>query len=244
MTLLQIINRVLRRLREDQATDFTDEYTLLLVEFLGDIHAEVLEDHDWSSMDHTSEVAVASGTYLYDLSATVANGGNIKNGDTVTTHQSVLRYNKGQPLVFWYDTDTDPQGEALVQVSWQHFEQLYSENTTLTATSARYFAIRLNAEGYQLAIWPAPDSTGGVVRLRFHTPETVISTDDATTREVLAPWRPLVQGVLMLALNERGEEIGEPGNIAERRYFTALTAAKEVDVMVNGRTNDVEFYRD
>ena len=50
--------------------------------------------------------------------------------------------------------------------------------------------------------------------------------------------------MLFLAFNERGEEMGEPGNMAERRYATSLVDAIDADVQRTGRTNRLEFYRD
>jgi len=42
---------------------------------------------------------------------------------------------------------------------------------------------------------------------------------------------------LYYALNERGEEMGEPGQISERRAHRAMTAAMELDMQIN-KTSD------
>lgn len=245
MTILQIINRILRRLREDQVTDLTDEYSLLLVEFLSDIHAQVLEAHDWSKFDHTVTVAVAAGTFEYDLSATVSGGGHVTNGETVTTDASILRYDAdGRPVVHYYETVSATQGTGLSLISWESYLDLLKEKTDQTSTYPTYFALQQNDSGYKMALWPAPAVTGGYVHLRFNTPEAVVTSSDDSSRVLLAPQRPLIQGVLYLAFNERGEEIGEPGGVAESRFGLALQAAVEQDVMLSGRTNKFEFYRD
>jgi len=245
MTLLQLVNRVLRRLREDEVDVLTADYTTLIVDFLSEIHAEVLDYHDWSSMDYTVKVAAVASQEEYDLSATVADGGNVANGYTPTTVKSILRYVEGVPLVHWFDSVSATQGVLIPQISWDKYLALYNSDTSQEAVQPTVFALRQDGDGFRLALWPTPDASTGLVCLRFHTPETVLSSESSTTATtVLAPERPLVLGALYLALNERGEELGEPGNIAEKRYTDALEAAAEADKMNQARTNKFEFYRD
>ena len=245
MTLLQLVNRVLRRLREDEVTDFSADYTTLIVDFLGEIHAEVLDEHDWSSMDHDLRVLGVASQREYDLSATTANGGDVEVGYSPTTEKSLVRQIDGTPVAYWYTDTSSVQGTRIPQISWEQYYAMYKENRTDTADQPAYFALTQRADGFRLAMWPAPVGSGGALEIRFHTPETVISSESSiTTTTIKAPERPLVLGALYLALNERGEELGEPGNIAEQRYYKALAAAKEADQMNNGRTNKFEFYRD
>jgi hypothetical protein len=46
---------------------------------------------------------------------------------------------------------------------------------------------------------------------------------------VKVPWRPVVNLALLYALDERGEEIGEPGSKAWKRYETSLADAIALD---------------
>lgn len=247
MTLLQLVNRVLRRLREDEVTDLTADYTTLIVDFLGEIHAEVLDEHDWSNMDYDVKVQAVQSQEEYDLSATVSNGGHVADTYTPTTNKSLVRQVEGKPVAYWYDSVSATQGAAVAQVSWEKYVDLYKQDTSQEAIQPVYFALRQDGDGFRLALWPTPDATAasGYFTIRFHTPETVISSESSTVATtVIAPERPLVLGALYLALNERGEELGEPGNIAEQRYLKSLAAAKEADQMNSGRTNKFEFYRD
>ncbi len=68
-------------------------------------------------------------------------------------------------------------------------------------------------------------------RALFYVPQEDLSTSDNTdaTTEITLPTLPVIMGAVYYALNERGEEIGEPGNVAERRYVQAVTAAVEND---------------
>lgn len=230
MTVIQILNRVLRRLREEQVTDTSEEYTKLLESFLSDVHEEVVNSHDWSSMDSTVSVTVVAGTMEYPL--------------TGTNENTMLRFSEGQPLVYYYDVG-DVQGAALQQISWEKLHQLERQDTSHTGTPY-YFAFRVIEDEAQIAVWPIPAASdaGATITVRVHVPETAYQVGDSTAQTLKAPAKPLIQGVLYLALNERGEEMGEPGNIAERRYYTAIGEAIDADMQTRGQTNRLEFYRD
>jgi len=58
------------------------------------------------------------------------------------------------------------------------------------------------------------------------------------------PHRPVYLGALYLALNERGEEMGEPGGKAEQRYRVALNSAIEADQKAKVRSEEYEAVRD
>lgn len=229
MTVLQIINRVLRRLREDQVTDTTDEYTKLIESFLSDIHAEVVAAHDWSSMDATVSTSAVAGQNEYSLAG--------------TNELTCLRYTEGKPLVYWYDDVSDTDGECLIELSWEKYLDLLRTGTEDTDKPG-FFAFRVVEDEAQVALWPAPLTSDGYFTARVHIPETQYQVGDSTSQTLKAPSRVLVNGVLYLALNERGEEMGEPGHIAERRYLSSMTDAIDADIQRSGRTNRLEFYRD
>lgn len=236
MTLLQIVNRVLRRLREDAVTDFSEDYTALIVDFIADIHAEVLDAHDWSVFDEEVTVTTVASQTEYDLSTAAS---------TPVTRESFLRYENDCPLVFYRKPTTDNQGHQLRQLSWQAYVSMKNQNETDTSDVPEYFAITQNDAGWRLALWPTPNNATTEINMQWWIPETAIAGETAaTTDTVLVPNRPLVLGALMMALNERGEELGEPGNMAEQRYYAALGVAKETDIQNAGRVNRYEFHRE
>jgi hypothetical protein len=53
-----------------------------------------------------------------------------------------------------------------------------------------------------------------------------------------------VARALFYCLNERGEEMGEPGGVAEGRAIAALENAIENDRIRASRSNTYEMYRD
>jgi hypothetical protein len=60
----------------------------------------------------------------------------------------------------------------------------------------------------------------------------------------LIPDRPIYELALIYAYNERGEELGEPGSEAYRRYERALGTAIEDDVNLDERADKFEWRRD
>ena len=66
-------------------------------------------------------------------------------------------------------------------------------------------------------------------------------TTDADT--IWLPEDPVFWHAYMVAINERGEEYGEPMAIAERRYYEVLDSAISTDKKHNELTNQYDWYR-
>ncbi|MGH3055164.1 MAG: hypothetical protein ACRDL7_09330, partial [Gaiellaceae bacterium] len=95
-----------------------------------------------------------------------------------------------------------------------------------------------------LRLYPAP-TAADVIELQLWTPAPVLLQDGTTDDvNILIPDRPVFQLALMYALNERGEEIGEPGNLAEQRWLSALAVAREKDIASAQRGDRYDWRRD
>lgn len=245
MTILQIINKVLRRLREDTVSAINEtDYSYMLCELLNDVHHEVL-DHDWSAMEHVIDVPVAAAQRVLDLTRLEAAGGDVLAGGRVTNNGSMLRFSGGFPQAWAFDSALDTDGDQLILVNEEQMEQLYQTDRDETNDDPCYFTLRQSPDraGLQMTIWPTP-SAARHIRLRLWTPETEVDPDTDTNRVMLVPDRVLYLGTVMLALNERGEEMGEPGNVAERRFYSALSQAVEADLNVRQYGNRYESWRE
>lgn len=230
MTLLELINRVRRRLREDQVSDLTDDYSQLLVELCSDIHREVIEAHDWTSMDTLAAASVTAETGSADWGSPV-------------TDQSLLQIQAG---VWWKNTgEADEDYTQLTVISLEQWGYMFRSDPTQLSRPL-YIAFQPDPNGdatMDCVLYPTND-VAGTVQARWHVPETPVSTDTDEDYEFEVPAFPVYLGTLYMALNERGEELGEPGAIAERRYQLALATAKEADMNVRNLVNEYEFYRD
>jgi hypothetical protein len=245
MTLLEIVNRVLRRLREDEVADLTtDPYSTLLAEFVADAHREVVEAHDWAVFDHDLVVVVTAGQTDYDL----ASGSADLYSGTGTSHRSLVRYHRDMPMAYYFDTLAEYQsgtnGSLLAQLHpEEQAYQIVNRNDYTNEPSGFALVPQATVDALTLKLDTEP-TVGGYIYVRFHTPEALIDVDTDVAREIYAPSAPVLARAIYYALNERGEEMGEPGNVAEVRSDNALAAAIETDRIRSSRTNTYEMYRD
>lgn len=244
-TILQIVNKVLRRLREDTVSSLNEtDYSYMVCELLNDVHQETL-DHDWSSMEHVIDVPVDADQRVLDLTRLESDGGDVLAGGRVTNSGSMLRFSDGFPQAWVFDDVSDTEGDQLILVTEEQMEKLYQSDRDETNDDPTYFSLRQSPDraGIQMTVWPTPTAARHI-RMRFWTPEDAVDPDTDSARTMLVPDRVLYLGTVMLALNERGEEMGEPGNVAERRFYDALSAAVEADINVRQHSNRYEARRE
>jgi len=88
-TQLALVNKVLRRLREDTVTTVSEStYSQLIAEFINDIKREMEDRALWAALHTDITTNTSSGTMTYDLSAS-------------TTERSELLYDNDRwPRVF------------------------------------------------------------------------------------------------------------------------------------------------
>jgi hypothetical protein len=247
MTLLEIVNSVLRRLREPTVADLSDEYARLVADFVADTHKEVVDAHDWTKMDRGILITVTPGTTQYDVGV---GSTSLYSGWTGLGRGAQLRYGEdGMPVAYLYETITDQNYNrpcaSLAEGSEARINQSILEGRGQQAQPSEFSFIpdHPDYDGPALRVNCNPDATY-YMYVRCHDPEAEIDPDTDVAREIAAPSRPLILGATYLALNERGEELGEPGSLAETRYRIALAAEIERDRLRLGRTNQYEMVRD
>ena len=244
MTLLQLVNRVLKKLREDQVTDLASSaYAQLVAEFVADAHREVVQAHDWSVMDKNVLLALVPGQTTYAL---YVGSTDIVAPYTGVTRQALVRYLNDSPVSWLFAAAADvTTGTPLNRMEQATYESAQSDLFERISTTARpcSFAIREGSDGLELLLDTSPDANYWLL-VRMHDPELEIDVDTDEARELLAPTQAVYTGALYYALNERGEEMGEPGNVAERRYINVVGDAKETDIIRSSRANTHEMYRD
>ena len=249
MTHLDMVNRILVRLREDTVTAITDnDYSKLVGEFVADAYDEVLDEHSWECLRHQINVSLVAGRNTYNLSALVANGGDIPNTEQILKKDSELQWLENTPQVWMYDDTNDTASMAIAWVTPEAMREAYSANRTLTAVEPYYFTIYPVQSGgattLQLEVYPFPQNSR-ILTMEFWTrPDRLTITGTTDTTQIAIPDRPVMQLALMYAINERGEEMGEPGNLAEKRYISALSTAIDKDIGAYSRGDRYEWSRD
>lgn len=249
-TQLTIVNNVLRRLREDTVTSVADNaYAQLIAMWVNDGMREVSNAHAWSSLYEDVEFDIVAGTLSYNIAKTVADGGAVVEG-SATTEESMLAFDSdNRPLAFVYDTSVDTTSKARLDYlpEYDRDYRVLERDSSQTVEYPQEFGLDLvNAEpsGYVFKLWQKP-SEAKYVRIGFWTPQEDLAIDGTADNTSVKAHNSSVEAyVHMVAANERGEEIGEPGNILERRYNEVLASAIEAAISKDMRANVYESRRD
>tara|TARA_R110001599_G_scaffold145942_1_gene328734 strand:- start:9263 stop:9913 length:651 start_codon:yes stop_codon:yes gene_type:complete len=206
MTYLQAINKVLRRLREDEVTSADEtSYSKLIGEFINDANRAVEDAWDWSMLRTITPV-----TSITSTSAIVSVGG-LTEADKILSVYNItdnveVQLGSQQGLYNSVYIEQAPRGRPDNYVT---LGQDSSGNTTL-----RFY----------------PDSDGSRVVLFNYvgrTPELTNSND-----VVKAPSTPVVQLAHAMAAEERGET---GGTNASKLYAVAQSSLSDAIAMDAGR---------
>lgn len=181
MTYLQMVNKVLVRLRETSvATVNATDYSALIGEFVNDAKRQVEESWDWSQLRSLVNVPTVASQATYSI--TGFNDGSKVFAVYNDTHNSRLNYQTRD---------------------WMREKRLL--NTVPEGVPMDYTFAGIDGSGdAQVTVYPTPDA---VYTLSFDCtlrPED-LSVDGDTA---LVPHTPIVHLALALAARERGEQGG------------------------------------
>jgi hypothetical protein len=202
MTYREIINSVLRRLREDTidsdwsgdligSTGPTD-YQVMIGDFVNEVKREVEDAWDWTSLRRTETVATVSGTRTYNLPSTTQR----------TRIISVQEQGKGGNL-------------SLVPYDWIKRMRYPTEVSSIPS----HFSIVGTSSGLLTTqLYPKADA---VYSVDFHLIDPQDNLTAATTA-LIAPEYPIILGVWARAIAERGEDGGALSDMAQLQYSQAL----------------------
>ena len=181
MTYLQLVNSVLRRLREDEVTSVSqNSYSKLIGEFVNDSKRTVEDAYDWTALRDTLTVSTDATAFNYTL---VGSGNRMKILDVANdTSNFFLQYRTSH---------------------WMNNAFLINDAPTGTPQFYSFNGVDANGDN-GVDLYPRPD---GVYQVRFNA---VLRTDDFTvdTDNMLIPSSPVVQLATALGARERGETGG------------------------------------
>jgi len=209
MTYLELVNKVLLRLREPEVTTVqgsgvSNQYARLIGEFVNEAKAQVEVATDWSALRTTLTLLTDANVFNYELNGT---GNNFKVLDVLNdTSNFVMQYKSG---------------------SW--FNEQFLLTTPETGEPAFYNFNGVSADGdTQVDIYPVPD---GEYQLRFNvTLRNAPLSNDSDT--VVIPTRPIILLATAFAIEERGEDGGQQSMNA---YAAARSALADEVAMDSGR---------
>lgn len=212
MTYLEIVNSVLRRLREGEVSSVSDNaYSKMIGDFVNDSKRTVEDAYRWNALTETL---------------------------TATTAQSIFNYtltNSGQRFkVIDVLNDTSNWFLREAPTSWMNQQFLLATGTTGSPQYYNFNGVDSNGDT-QVDVFPIPD---GVYNVRFNLyipqPALVNNTD-----ALLVPSEPVVFLAYARALAERGEDGGLASSEAAALYRQSLADAIAIE---SGRYSEEETW--
>ena len=199
MTYLQLVNSVLRRIREDEVSSVSqNSYSKLVGEFVNDAKRSVEDSYDWTALRTTLTVSTTDAAFNY----------------TLTGSQNKMKL---------LDVINDTSNFFLQYQTSRWFDNAYLNLAPATGSPKYYSFNGVDANGDNAVdLYPKPD---GVYQVRFNV---VLRTADFTldADKLTIPSSPVVQIATALAARERGETGGtsaaELFGLADRTLSDAI----------------------
>jgi hypothetical protein len=217
MTYLELVNKVLRRLRESevstvQGTGNSNAYARLIGDFVNEAKSQVEVAWDWSALRSTLTLTTTPNVFNYELNGSQ---NNFKVLHVLNdTNNIEMKYQTGK----WFDTEflmADPQRGI---PAFYNFNGVSVDGDT------------------QVDIYPIPD---GVYDIRFNvTQRNLELTEDAET--TVLPTRPIILLATAMAIEERGEDGGQQSMNAYAAAQSAL--ADEIAMDAARHPEDTIWY--
>lgn len=196
MTYLQLINRVLRGLREQQVSDLTADYTLLIGQLVNEAKEEVENAWKWKALRTDITFSTVSGTQDYNLGT-----GGVGSGGTTTQRSELLYDERRSPMLYvtqsGYERRMSEVGREL------HKDWIIGADMDNTIPST--FSIVRSSTGITVSIYPKPNGAYTMAG-RFYIPQDEL---DTATDVLSVPAEPVWRRALALAASERGAGMGE-----------------------------------
>jgi hypothetical protein len=182
MTYLNLINNVLRRLRETTvATANATSYSSLIGDLINDAKKTIENSFDWTALRDSISINTSNGVSEYSLT---------NSGD-----MAVIK-----------DVMNVTSQKFMNQRSKSYFNNVYYNNTVVSGSPEVFTFIGTDSNSdLKIKVFPQPDA---VYSLRFDVvvPQADLSSDS----DVLSiPYNPVIQLAYAMALREKGEAGGQ-----------------------------------
>lgn len=211
-TYLQLVNSVLTRLREDTVAAVSEtNYSALVGEWVNDAKRLVEDGWDWSCLQASVSVAVLASTLDYTLTG-------------LNERARLLRDNRTDLPMAFDVTSGDPFQLLDVDLNWARTQRNLLATPNSQAKPIN-FSVNRGAGTRLLYLWETPTASR-TWNIWFVNPQDELS---AGSDVLSVPYYPVIQIALDYALNERGEEIGEPGTTVDQKARMHIADAVAID---------------
>lgn len=182
MTYLELVNSVLRRLREDEVTTVSEsDYSRLIGDFVNDAKRLVEDSWDWTGLRQEESITTVAGTNTYTLT----------DYSTRSKIMSVHNETTNQAVVFEY---------------LPRIRQLYLQNDGARGPIQYYTVDGVDSNGdMQIRFHMVPNTANTITVYAVKRTDALVNDTDS----ILIPTAPIVQWAYAYALRERGETGGQ-----------------------------------
>ena len=234
-TTRELMNRVLRGIRQfglimdSGTTSTTDDYLLMILQFLNEAKEEIEEaGWSWQALRTTVTLTLSAATVEYDM--TSAGPADVDTNDrTRLLYENITFMGSSEgffdstsslPMVFETSTGTEYRLREWTQ------EKMERTHFTDNDETQRPYAFTLYTDGdsIRIKVYPTPDATY-TLKLRMYIPQVELSSTSLEATTLSIPQRPVWLLALFKANQERGDELGKEGSAAHRAYLDAHGAA-------------------
>jgi hypothetical protein len=181
MNYIQLVNSVLRRLRETEVSSVADNaYSKMIGEFVNDAKRQTEDAYPWNALSDTLTAVTATDIFNYVL---VGSGQRFRVIDVLN----------------------DTSNTIVVNAPTKWMDERFLLTNTQKGSPAYYNFNGVNSNGdTQVDLYPIPN---GVYNIRFNIikPQVPLAAD---SDNLLVPHEPVVFNAVARALAERGEDGG------------------------------------
>lgn len=209
MTYLEAVNRVLRRLRENEVTTVNESpYSKLIGDLINVVKVEIEDSWDWSALRTTLTAVTTDSIFNYVL---VGSGTRLRILDVINDDEHIIMQQRGTK---WFDQQIILNSEQLGSPMYYNFNGVNSNGDT------------------QIDFFPIPDDVYSI-RINCVLPQAELEAD---ATQIQIPANLLVEGVIARAISERGDDGGYIEQ--EQRYrnmasdLIAIEASQRLDEMI------------
>ena len=200
MTYLNLVNKVMRRLRESevdtvQGTGNSNSYARLIGDFVNESKSQIEVAWDWSALRNTLTVTTSLNVFNYELNGAKSNS---------------------KFLDIWNDTSNIEM--QMKDSRWFTQEFLMADPQVGIPNFYNFNGVSSDGD-IQVDIYPIPD---GVYALRFNLTQRNVPLSADTDTTVL-PTRPIILLATAMAIEERGEDGGQQSINAYQMGASALS---------------------
>lgn len=194
MNYLQLVNKVLIRLRENEVTSVQESpYSKLIGEFVNVVKREIEDTYNWSALRSTISVTTTAGIYSYELTSSTT---RCKIIDVINdTSDYELNYQTTK----WFDN------QFLAGNVAPNRPEFWNLNGVTTSGD------------HQVDVFPIPDAAYAI-RFNMVKPQADLVED---IDDIHIPYQIVIEGVVARAISERGDDGGYTEQ--EARYNRILS---------------------